>query len=214
MTTISQNDQLLKELSKLVEAHRQFFKQEQVYQKVWWLLVAELFAFGRHTVTQLLCVLGLAELDWSRWYRFWSKQQFPIEKAQEQLLKESLKHIGVDELYVVAGDGTQTWRTGKTIEGVGWLKNVRTPPFKVGIHQAQRWFNGAWLMPQENGYSRALPLKWVPAFTEKAVRQISQATKEWEAAVQFLNWLQASFKACGRIGQQILMVADGSLIYP
>ncbi|MDQ7035950.1 MAG: hypothetical protein Q9P01_14285 [Anaerolineae bacterium] len=33
----------------------------------------------------------------------------------------------------------------------------------IGIHAAQRWFNGAWLMPAENGYSRALPLRWMPA---------------------------------------------------
>ena len=47
-------------------------------------------------------------------------------------------------------------------------ETLRTPPFMVGIHAAQRWFNGSWLIPQENGYSRAVPLRWMPAFTEKS----------------------------------------------
>ncbi|MDQ7036969.1 MAG: hypothetical protein Q9P01_19670 [Anaerolineae bacterium] len=57
----------------------------------------------------------------------------------------------------------------------------------IGIHAAQRWFNGAWLMPAENGYSRALPLRWMPAFTEKSEPQEHAPMKEWEAAVEFLT---------------------------
>ncbi|MDQ7034599.1 MAG: hypothetical protein Q9P01_07135 [Anaerolineae bacterium] len=83
------------------------------------------------------------------------------------------------------------------------------PAFMIGIHAAQRWFNGAWLMPAENGYSRALPLRWMPAFTEKSEPQEHAPMKEWEAAVEFLTWLREQFAKHGRNKQNILMVADG-----
>ncbi|PJF21825.1 MAG: hypothetical protein CUN56_09130 [Phototrophicales bacterium] len=117
--------------------------------------------------------------------------------------------MGEDELYVVAGDATQTPRSSRKMEGAGWLRNMRTPPFMVGIHAAQRWFNGSWLVPAENGYSRAIPLRWMPAFTEKSEPKTVAPCKEWEASVQFLRWLQEQFIAHNRPNQPILFVGDG-----
>jgi hypothetical protein len=80
----------------------------------------------------------------------------------------------------------------------------------VGIHAAQRWFHGAVLLPEEQSYSRALPIFWQPAFTEKSKPQAHEPCKEWEAAVQFLTWLKAQLQALGRCQQPVLMVADGA----
>lgn len=126
------------------------------------------------------------------------------------LVRESLNHVGPDEVYVVAGDGTQTPRSSRKIEGTGWLQNLRTPHFMVGIHYAQRWFNGSWLVPAEKGCSRAIPLRWLPAFTEKATCEVSTACKEWEATVLFLDWLRGCLVQAGRPDQRVLMVGDGS----
>lgn len=209
-TTITQNPELIKQLIELLERHRRLFGQERVYQRVVALVLSELFVFGRHTVTQQLQSLGLNEEDWSAWYRVFSEARFDAEACSGVLVEESLNHVGPDEVYVVAGDGTQTPRASSKLEGVGWLKNPRTPPFKVGIHRAQRWFHGSWLMPAEAGYSRALPLRWLPAFPEKARRRVHPPCKEWEAAVQFLTWLQAQFTRQARPQQPLLMVGDGS----
>jgi hypothetical protein len=108
MTTIPQNEKLLKRLNELLMAHRRLYKQERVYQRVVGLVMAELFVFARHTVTQLLMSLGLTEQDWSAWYRLLSCGRFRAEPASEVLLAETLAHVGGDEVYVVAGDGTQT----------------------------------------------------------------------------------------------------------
>lgn len=209
MSTIPQNPELLKHLFQLLAAHRGIFSQERIYQRVVALVLAEVFAFGRHTVTQLLLTLGENESDWSGWYRL-LRQRFDVEGAAKVLFGETLKHVREDEVYVVAGDGTQTPRTGSKIEGVGWLRNMRTPAFKVGIHRAQRWFNGSWLVPAEQGYSRALPLRWLPAFPEKARRQQQEPCKEWQAAVQFLTWLREQLCQAGRANQRLLLLVDGS----
>ena len=156
MTIIPENEQLLKHLFDLLRAHRGVFKQERVYQRAVGLVLAEVFVFARHTVTQLLMSLGLTEQDWSAWYRLFSAGRFQAERASAVVLAETLAHVASDEVYVVAGDGTQTPRSSRKLEGSGWLPNLRTPKFRVGIHAAQRWFNGSWLMPAEEGYSLSL----------------------------------------------------------
>ena len=209
MSSIPQNPKLLKNLEQLLEAHRPIFNQERVYQRVKALVYALLFAFGRRTLTQLLITLGLTDRDWSGWYRIFSQLRFDPMQASEIMLKEVLGHIAKDEILVVGGDGTQTPRTGRKIEGVGYLRCMRTPVFKTGIHLAQRWFNFCIMLPIENGFSRALPLLWLPCFTEKSQRVCTIAYKEWETAVVSLNWLLMYLKQLGREGQAILMVGDG-----
>lgn len=209
MSTISQNQELLKHLFSLLRLHRAIFKQERTYQRVVALVLAEVFVFARHSVTQLLMTLGMTEQDWSSWYRLFSQRRFEYEKASEVLFRETLLHVGEKELYVVAVDGTQTPRSSRKVEGSSWLRNMRTPAFMVGIHAAQRWSNGSWLMPAENGYSRALPIRWQPAFTEKSKPKAHAPLKEGQAAIQFLEWVKGQLKACGRQSQAVLMVGDG-----
>lgn len=209
MSTIPQNNELLKHLFELLQAHRGIFKQERTYQRVVALVLAEVFVFARHTVTQLLMSLGQTEQDWSIWYRLLSQRRFRYEQASEVLLGETLKHVRADEVYVVAGDATQTPRSSRQLEGAGWLRNLRTPPFMVGIHAAQRWFNGSWLIPEQGSYSRALPIHWQPAFTEKSKPQRHEPRKESEAALDFLVWLREQLNRWGRAGQRVLLVGDG-----
>lgn len=209
MSTIPQKSELLKQLIALLQAHRPIFGQERVFQRVALLVVAELVVFARHTITQLLMSVGRTETDWSGWYRLFSHRRFPYHQASEVLFGETLEHVGADEVYVVAGDGTQTRRSSRKMEGAHWLHNPQSPVFKRGIHIAQRWFNGSWLLPAENGYSRAMPLRWLPAFTEKSQPQATAPCKEWEAARAFLVWLRQQLAAHGRAAQQVLMVADG-----
>jgi len=209
MTTIPQNDEILNQLTRLLKAHRPLFRQERVFQRVALLVIAELVVFARHTVTQLLMSVGLTQTDWSGWYRLFSQGRFPYDGASEVLFAETLQHVGPDDPYVVAGDGTQTRRSSSKMEGAHWLHHPQSPVFRRGVHIAQRWFNGSWLLPAEKGYSRALPLRWLPAFTEKSRPTATTACKEWEAARAFLVWVKEQLVAHGRQKQLLLMVADG-----
>lgn len=71
----AERPELLKELLELLSAHRGCFGQERTYARGMALVFGELFAFGRHTVTQLLLTLGMVEGDWSAWYRLFSCQR-------------------------------------------------------------------------------------------------------------------------------------------
>jgi hypothetical protein len=98
MSTIPQNEALLKHLFALLHAHRSIFKQERSYQRVVALVLAEVFVFARHTVTQLLMSLGQTEQDWSAWYRLFSQRRFCYEQAREVLFRETLRHVKADEV--------------------------------------------------------------------------------------------------------------------
>jgi hypothetical protein len=209
MSSIPQNEELLKNLFDLIADQGEIAGQQRVYERLELLVLGELFTFGRHTITQLLMSLGLNEQDWSAWYRLFSQERFNYEAASAGVFKASLGYVSPDEVYVVAGDATQTPRSSRKLEGAGWLRNMRTPPFMVGIHVAQRWFNGSWLVPQENGYSRAIPLRWSAAFTEKSQPQTVEPLKEWQASVQFLRWLREQCIAQERPEQALLFVGDG-----
>lgn len=210
MSTIPQSAELLKHLFSLLEIHRPVVKQQRVYERLVALCLGQVMGFARRTITQLLFTLGMNETDWSGWYRLFSAGRFDYERASEIFFIETLRHVGEDEAYVVGGDATQTPRSSRKVEGSGWLRNLRTPPFMVGIHAAQRWFNGSWLVPAENGYSRALPLRWLPCFTQKSQPQVHEPQSEGQAAVAFLRWVREQLDALGRKTQSVLMVADGS----
>jgi hypothetical protein len=94
--------------------------------------------------------------------------------------------------------------------GTSWLKAPRTPPWKPGIHRAQRFVHLAWLPPANAlGYSRAIPLRLDPALPAKAVRPAEQpAQKEWEVGLAQLGWLRRCLTGHGRADQRILAVAD------
>ncbi len=60
---IQEKPVLLTELMGLVAKCEAVYGQKRVFNRVLALIMAELFAFGRHTITQLLLTLGLVDED-------------------------------------------------------------------------------------------------------------------------------------------------------
>ncbi len=90
----------------------------------------------------------------------------------------------------------------------------RTPKWKGGIHRAQRFLNGSWLTPLSAGFCRAIPLRWLPAFPEKAVLGAHTPPKEHLAGLAFVRWVRQQVNAHGRPAQRLLCLADGSVDKP
>jgi hypothetical protein len=210
MLRVPQLPGLVNEIAQLLLAHREAFGQQRVFERAVALVFAELIVWARHTVTALLWALGVQEEDWSAWYRLFSRGRFAEEAVNQVLLRETLRHVGPDELYVVGVDGVQVWRDSRTMEGTSWLKCARTPAWRPGIHRAQRFLNGSWLLPAEGGYSRAVILRFLPAFVQKAQRQCHEAVKEWQAGLRFVSWVRAELDRAGRQAQRILLLGDGA----
>src|SRR5512133_817573 len=153
MVSVPQLPGLVNEIIGLLNSHRGAFKQQRVYERAVALVMAELVVWARHTVTQLLWALGVQNEDWSGWYRLFSHGRFIEEVVNRVLLRETLRHVGPEDIYVVGADGVQVWRDSQKMEGTSWLRCPRTPVWRPGIHRAQRFVNGSWLIPPEQGYS-------------------------------------------------------------
>jgi hypothetical protein len=202
---------LLPHVFALLDAHRSAFRQERSYRRLGALVVGLLCAVCRHTLTQVLVALGLGDRDWSAAYRLFSVPRVEADALWRGVLAQTLAHVAVEAPYLVALDGVQVPRRSLRMPGTSWLHDPQSPPFRRGIHRAQRYSHLAWLTPPTAaGYARALPLRWVPAFPEKAVRPAGMvAAKEWEAGLGSLTWLRTELDAAGRPDQRVLAVADG-----
>src|SRR5437016_5542674 len=80
------------------------------------------------------------------------------------LLGLSLPYVAAGEPYVIGIDTTQAPGDSQKLQGSSWLKCLRTPPWKVGIHRAQRFLNGSWLTPLSAGFCRAIPVRFLACF--------------------------------------------------
>ena len=200
---------LLKEVLRLVWACEAAFGQRRVFNRALALVMAEIFSFGRHTVTQLLLTLGLTDEDWSAWYRLFSKQRFSEERASAILLKEMIAEVREGEPFVIGEDGFPVARCSLKMPGSGWMRGLQTAKFKPGIQRGQRFVEGSWLPPQENGYSRAIPIRCVSAFTEKSVASEEGPRTEVEAALNILHWTRQQLDEAGRGEQMLMTLNDG-----
>jgi hypothetical protein len=203
---------LLAALLPLLAAHRPAFRQARTHERAVALVFGALFAFARHTVTQLLTALGQTEADWSAWYRLFSApRRLDYGELTRRFLREVLAAVPADAPFVAVADGVQLGRHSRTMPGTAWLKCPRTPPWKPGPWRAQRFVHLAGLLPRTpDGYSRALPLRWEPAFPDKAARPADMpARREWEAALAGATWLRQELDGAGRRAQRLLLLGDG-----
>jgi hypothetical protein len=66
------------------------------------------------------------------------------------------------------------------------------------------------LTPRAEGYTRAIPLRFLPAFTEKAVQSVAPPRREWQEGLVYVEWVRRQLDRLGRANQEILLLADGS----
>jgi hypothetical protein len=202
--------ELFTELMKLVRKCEQAYGQKRVFKRVLALVMAEIFAFGRHTVTQLLLTLGLTDEDWSAWYRLYSHERFEEEATSAQMLQEMLCAVPETEPFVVGEDAFPVPRCSQKMPGTGWMRGLQTAKFKPGIQRGQRFVEGSWLPPLENGFSRAIPLRCLPAFTAKSVPCAQGPRTEVEAGLAILHWTRQQMDEAGRNAQILMTLNDGS----
>lgn len=207
----SSSTPLLRELLHLLDAHRCAFRQQRTFLRAQALLFGHLFCFARRTITQALVALGLTKSDWSAFYRLFSLPRIDYELLSGRFFEEILPHVAPSEPFVAIVDGVQVPRHSQKMAGTSWLKCPRTPPFMPGIHRAQRFLHLAALLPRsEEGYSRAIPLRWEPSFPEKAIAGAAEPKKEWEAGLCAIGWLRERMNKLGRSLQKLLVVGDGT----
>jgi hypothetical protein len=200
---------LLGELWRVLAAHRPAVQQARCFVRLCALVVGFLLGVARPTLAGVLLTLGLHDADWSAFYRLFSRERVDYDTLTRCYLGATLAQMPAEDPYVAVLDGVQLPRSSRSMPGTAWLKNPRTPPFKPGSHRAQRYLHLAALLPPWQGYTRALPLRFVPAFPPKAVPGAAEPCPEWAAGLTQLHWLRDELDAAGRAEQPVLALGDG-----
>ena len=210
--TTPRDGSVLAELLVVLGAHRPAFGQERLYQRGVALVVGWLCTFGRHTITGVLLGLGLGHSDWTAWYRLFSRGRVDYERLTRCLLAQTLPLVPPEAPYLVGVDATQIPRHSQTMPGTSWLRHPGTAIFRAGIHRAQRFVHLGWLAPPSlAGFSRAVPLRFEPAFPATAVPTPDYPPrKEWEAGLAAMAWTRQGLDAAGRAAQAVLALGDGA----
>ena len=203
---------LLPLLFALLAAHRPACRQTRTFARLALLTLGLVGALGRHTITQLLVALGVGTGDWSAWYRLFSWPRVDYDRLSRCLLTEVVNETPPTAPFAVVVDGTQLPRSSLRFPGSSWLKAPRTPPWRPGIHRAQRWVGLSWLLPRSGaGDSRAVPLRFMPSLPLRA-RPLAGVVPEpeWATGLALLGWLRRELDGLGRAAQPVLALADGS----
>lgn len=201
---------VLPELLKLVEECRPVYKQGRIFNRILALVMAEIFVFGRHTLTQLLLSLGLDKEDWTAWYRLFSKGRFQEEASNGVLVKRMTQETVIQKPFVIGIDGFHVPRCSLKMPGTAWMRGLRTAAFRPGIQRGQRFVEGSWLPAMHQGFTRAIPLRCLPAFTRKSAPANESPQTEVVAGLQIIKWCRQKLDQFGRQEQGLLILADGS----
>jgi len=201
---------LVETLVDLLGDFRGAFSQDRVFQRSCSLVLGSSLSFSRKTMTQLLTSLGQVNEDWTAAYRLLSKKRFDPDRVADLTLSATLPHVAADQPYQLVVDVTHVPRSSLKMPGTSWTRAPGTAAWARGFSRAQRFENVSWLTPVQEGYSRAIPLKWIHAPSAKAVPTQEDPCREWEAASAAVKWVRKRLDEEGRPDQKILIFADGA----
>lgn len=201
---------LLQALLTLLDDARPTFRQQRSYRRALALIFGMLFSLARHTLTQALLAAGYGDVDWSPFYRLFTRERIRMPLLQRRLIQQTLLHSSPSDLIMLAVDGVAFPRASRRMPGVGWRKAPNTAPFRPGLSLAQRFGALHWLPPLTHGYTRAIPLLSYPIFTPKAHPAKAPPQTEWQGALDALTTLREELTIANRAEQHLVLLADGS----
>jgi hypothetical protein len=187
-------------------------RQHRVGWRLVHLTVGLLLVGGRTMLSRVLLVLGRGDTDWSASYRLFSRGRVDLEVLRRDVVGRWLAQLGPRTPLVTVRDGTQLPRTGRHMPGAGLVRAPRTPPWRPGIHHAQRWEGLSGLTPiAPDGDSRAIPLWFEPAPGPKARAWDGVAARsEADAGMAAVGWLRTVLDVLGAGSRRLIVVADGA----
>jgi hypothetical protein len=204
---------LLDTLLRLLTAYRPVLRQERLYLRLVHLSLGLVLPLGRQTLSQVLVSVGLGQQDWSAWHRLFNQRRLTPAELQRVLVGQ-LAEVVPPTAPVLAAvvDGTQLPRSSRTFPGCGFARNLRTPPWKRGIHLAQRYVGISAVLPRSAaGDSRAVPLPWKLLRTAKTTPMGDEPERsEAGGALELMTWLRGAWDAAGRAAQPLLVLGDGA----
>jgi hypothetical protein len=210
--------------SLLEQSWKDVFKQKRTLRRGIEHALTWPSAMGRRTISQIICVEGRSQQDWSADYKLYSRSRWDDQKLFNRISEEYLDRYPKGPV-VLAIDDTRVVKSGKKIPGARWQRDPLSPPFQVNMIWGLRFLQGSLLFPHhcEGDFSpRAYPIafKHMPVVKKPGRRASDQKRQEYRKlrkvnnlSTQTLNWLEQyreqldTMKARNRI---LRVVADAS----
>jgi len=158
-------------------------------------------AMGRRTISQMICIKGGGQQDWSADYKFYSRSCWEDRRLFDRISEEYLARYPKRPV-VLAIDDTRVAKSGKKIPGASWQRDPLSPPFQVNMMWGLRFLQGSLLFPHhcEGDFSaRAYPVGFqhVPVVKKPGRRASDEQRKQYRQlrnttnlSTQSLNWLR------------------------
>ena len=181
-------------------------------------LMAALVSPCRGTLTNLICLCGRAQQDWTADYRLYSRDRVKPAGLFSTVLHELEVNLPALTPLVAAIDDTLVRKTGVKIDGVGWKRDPLGPAFQTNLVRGQRYVQLSAAWPGCDGHARMIPVDFTHAPTppkpgKKAttdeVQQYTEKKKQQRLNVVALARIQQLRQALPDT-RKLVVAGDGS----
>jgi len=117
---------------------------------------------GRATITGFITGACKQFVDWSAYYRLFSKERLDVGNVFNKIFKRGVELSPKSKYVVVHMDDTVLKKTGKKIPGTSWRRDPLGPPFQTNLIWGQRFIELSLAIPMQKGIgpSRAVPIQF------------------------------------------------------
>lgn len=180
-------------------------------------MLAGLVSPCRGTITNLICLCGLAQRDWTADYRLYSQERVDPALLFRPAIVEIHSHLPTDAPFVAAIDDTLVHKSGTKIHGVGWKRDPLGPKFQTNLVRGQRYLQLTAAWPGLDGRAHMIPVDFTHAPTppkppKKATELQRQQYKEQQKQQRLNAVTQARLEHLRQTlpaARRLVVVGDG-----
>jgi hypothetical protein len=201
------------------------FAQSRIHNLGLDIALGLLTALGRRTISRGICARAAQHKDWSRFYRFFSKDiWFPVI-ITHQLLAHISHYLQDDAPLVIGIDDTSTDKTGRKIPASSYFYDPRSPVWARAYKWALRFISFSALITPYGPITPAkgilIKLKLAPVLVKpkkkdppKVHKKYNKDKKNWSLSTQAIEQillLRAQMDNIESLAKRLLViVADAS----
>jgi hypothetical protein len=192
---------------------RSAFKQDRTYTRAQGLAIGSLLAFGRHTITGILCAEGKQFEDWSAAYRLFENERVEQKLLFAPAINGVLENGEEKTPLHIMMDDTLIRKRGKKVSGTGWKRDPLGPPFHTNFVWGQRYLQISAALPdfETSGRVRGIPIDFYHAPPAQKPRKTAPP-EAWEEYRQLQKTYKLSAVGSQRLSELRAQVADRRIV--
>ncbi|NRA68463.1 MAG: transposase [Pseudobacteriovorax sp.] len=212
----------------VIEDWHKSFRNKNSLNSAKRLAFALLVTLGRKLFCRSVMSAGLDQLDWSKYYKLFSRSVWSCEGLFRSVLVRALPLI--EEKYIaIAYDDTLIKKTGRKIKLNTWNRDSLSPPWRVNFVKGYRFIQASLLLPLYLNWSgtracRGLPvqLKVLPKHKKPSSRASQQTWEAYEELVKksnsstklvfMMRFMRNELDMAGYKDKTMIVPVDGSYI--